>query len=54
MVPMWRAGLTWSAMQVDYQRILRVLADRRRRRLGHGSLTCQEMAAALAETSSSR
>lgn len=42
MVPMWRAGLAWSALSVDYQRILRVLADRDR--LGQGSLSCQEMA----------
>ncbi|AUY48326.1 hypothetical protein [Streptomyces sp. CB01881] len=41
-VPMWRAGLAWSALSVDYQRILQVLADRNR--LGQGSLTCQEMA----------
>ncbi|MCX5195796.1 hypothetical protein OOK31_18170 [Streptomyces sp. NBC_00249] len=42
-VPMWRAGLGWSALPVDYQRILRVLADRDR--LGQGPLSCQEMAA---------
>ncbi|MGW3046264.1 hypothetical protein ACWC9T_41305 [Kitasatospora sp. NPDC001159] len=42
-VPMWRAGLAWSALSVDYQRILQVLADRNR--LGQGPLTCQEMAA---------
>ncbi|WP_405364569.1 hypothetical protein [Kitasatospora sp. NBC_00039] len=42
-VPMWRAGLAWSVLSVDYQRILRVLADRER--LGQGPLTCQEMAA---------
>ncbi|MFE5587338.1 hypothetical protein [Kitasatospora sp. NPDC056531] len=42
-VPMWRAGLTWSALSVDYQRIVQVLADRNR--LGQGPLTCQEMAA---------
>ncbi|MDQ1072433.1 hypothetical protein QFZ32_007873 [Streptomyces canus] len=41
-VPMWRAGLAWSALSVDYQRILRVLADRDR--LGQGSRSCQEMA----------
>ncbi|GAB2722783.1 hypothetical protein [Kitasatospora kifunensis] len=44
-VPMWRAGLAWSALSVDYQRILRVLADRDR--LGQGPLTCQEMAVAF-------
>lgn len=44
-VPMWRAGLAWSALSVDYQRILRVLANRGR--LGHGPLPCQEMAAAF-------
>ncbi|MCX5096692.1 hypothetical protein OOK36_49895 [Streptomyces sp. NBC_00365] len=43
MVPMWRAGLAWSALSVDYQRILQALADRNR--LGQGPLTCQEMAA---------
>jgi hypothetical protein len=42
-VPMWRAGLVWSALSADYQRILQVLADRSR--LGQGPLTCQEMAA---------
>jgi hypothetical protein len=44
-VPMWRAGLAWSALSQDYQRILRVLADRHR--LGQGPLTCQEMAFAF-------
>jgi len=43
MVPMWRAGLSWAALSVDYQRILQALADRNR--LGQGPLTCQEMAA---------
>ncbi|MFJ1709838.1 hypothetical protein [Kitasatospora sp. NPDC088346] len=42
-VPMWRAGLAWSALSVDYQRVLQALADRSR--LGQGPLTCQEMAA---------
>ncbi|MEU1566573.1 hypothetical protein ABZ504_40360 [Streptomyces mirabilis] len=42
-VPVWREGLAWSALSVDYQRILKVLADRAR--LGQGPLTCQEMAA---------
>ncbi|MFF2954918.1 hypothetical protein ACFVVU_26665 [Kitasatospora sp. NPDC057965] len=42
MVPVWHAGLAWSALSVDYQRILRALADRDR--LGQGPLTCQEMA----------
>ncbi|WP_086829404.1 hypothetical protein [Streptomyces sp. NRRL B-24572] len=42
-VPMWRAGLAWSALPVDYQRVLQALADRSR--LGQGPLTCQEMAA---------
>src|SRR3954447_23983277 len=27
-VPMWREGLAWSVLSVDYQRILRTLADR--------------------------
>ncbi|MFK0160848.1 hypothetical protein ACIQVK_53585 [Streptomyces sp. NPDC090493] len=40
-VPMWRAGLAWSALSVDYQRILRVLADRER--LGQRPGSCQEM-----------
>jgi len=40
-VPMWRAGLAWSALSVDYQRILRVLADRER--LGQRPFSCQEM-----------
>ena len=44
-VPMWRAGLVWSALSVDYQRIVQALADRER--LGQGPLTCQEMAAAF-------
>ncbi|MDX3354804.1 hypothetical protein PV703_16125 [Streptomyces sp. ME01-24h] len=42
-VPVWRQGLARSALSVDYQRILQVLADRAR--LGQGPLTCQEMAA---------
>jgi hypothetical protein len=41
-VPVWRAGLAWSALSVDYQRVLQALADRNR--LGEGPLTCQEMA----------
>ncbi|MBL3671510.1 hypothetical protein JL475_37660 [Streptomyces sp. M2CJ-2] len=44
-VPVWHEGLAWSVLSVDYQRILRVLADRAR--LGQGPLTCQEMAAAF-------
>ncbi|MEV6735253.1 hypothetical protein [Streptomyces sp. NPDC051364] len=44
-VPMWRVGLAWSALSVDYQRILRVLSDRGR--LGQGPLTCREMAVAF-------
>jgi hypothetical protein len=43
MVPVWRAGLSWSAVSVDYQRILQAPADRDY--LGQGPLTCQEMAA---------
>ncbi|MFD3869545.1 hypothetical protein [Streptomyces sp. NPDC058623] len=42
-VPVWRAGLAWSALSVDNQRILQALSDRNR--LGQGALTCQEMAA---------
>ncbi|MEV8603166.1 hypothetical protein AB0465_25215 [Streptomyces griseoviridis] len=42
-VPAWRQGLAWSALSVDYQRILTALADRDR--LHQGPLTCQEMAA---------
>lgn len=42
-VPMWREGLAWSALSLDYQRVLKALADRAR--LGQGPLTCQEMAA---------
>lgn len=42
-VPMWRAGLSWAALSVDYQRILQALADRNR--FGQCPLTCQEMAA---------
>ncbi|TQE31831.1 hypothetical protein SipoB123_00775 [Streptomyces ipomoeae] len=42
-VPVWREGLAWSVLSVDYQRILNALADRAR--LGQGPLTCQEMAA---------
>ncbi|MFD9411264.1 hypothetical protein ACFWBN_30165 [Streptomyces sp. NPDC059989] len=44
-VPMWRAGLAWSALSLDYQRILRVLSDQGH--LGQGPLTCQEMAKAF-------
>ena len=43
LVPMWREGLAWSVLSVDYQRILTALADRHR--LHQGPLTCQEMAA---------
>ncbi|MER5913629.1 hypothetical protein ABT124_24845 [Streptomyces sp. NPDC001982] len=42
-VPVWREGLAWSALSLDYQRILKALADRAR--LGQGPVTCQEMAA---------
>ncbi|MFE0732811.1 hypothetical protein [Streptomyces antibioticus] len=42
-VPVWRQGLAWSVLSVDYQRILTALADRDR--LHQGPLTCQEMAA---------
>ena len=42
-VPVWREGLAWSALSVDYQRILQALSDRAR--LHQGPLTCQEMAA---------
>jgi hypothetical protein len=41
-VPVWREGLAWSMLSVDYQRILTTLTDRAR--LGQGPLTCQEMA----------
>ncbi|WP_405550262.1 hypothetical protein OG215_35825 [Streptomyces globisporus] len=41
-VPVWRQGLAWSVLSVDYQRILQALADRSR--LHQGPLTCQEMA----------
>ncbi|WP_405842618.1 hypothetical protein [Streptomyces sp. NBC_01518] len=44
-VPMWREGLAWSVLSVDYQRILQALADRAR--LHQGPLTCQEMTAAF-------
>jgi hypothetical protein len=40
-VPMWREGLAWSVLSVDYQRILTTLADRHR--LHQGALTCQEL-----------
>ncbi|WP_405652093.1 hypothetical protein [Streptomyces sp. NBC_00019] len=41
-VPVWREGLAWSVLSVDYQRILTALADRHR--LRQGALTCQELA----------
>jgi hypothetical protein len=44
-VPVWREGLAWSVLSVDYERILQALADRHR--LHQGPLTCQEMAAAF-------
>jgi hypothetical protein len=44
-VPVWREGLAWSALSLDYQRILKALADRDL--LHQGPLTCQEMAAAF-------
>ncbi|MEH0421406.1 hypothetical protein [Streptomyces sp. B21-083] len=42
-VPVWREGLAWSVLSVDYQRILQSLAERVR--LHQGPLTCQKMAA---------
>jgi hypothetical protein len=44
-VPVWREGLAWSALSVDYQRMLTALAERAR--LGQGPMTCQEMAASF-------
>ncbi|MGG2459730.1 hypothetical protein ACO0M4_41035 [Streptomyces sp. RGM 3693] len=44
-VPVWHQGLAWSALSVDYQRILQTLTDRHR--LGQGPLTCQEMTQAF-------
>ncbi|MFG2557015.1 hypothetical protein [Streptomyces sp. NPDC048581] len=41
-VPVWREGMAWSVLSVDYQRILTALADRHR--LDQGPLTCQELA----------
>ncbi|RPE38231.1 hypothetical protein EDD90_1109 [Streptomyces sp. Ag109_O5-1] len=41
-VPVWREGLAWSVLSVDYQRILEALADRHR--LRQGPLTCEELA----------
>jgi hypothetical protein len=41
-VPVWREGLAWSVLSVDYQRILQALADRDQ--LHQGPLTCQELA----------
>ncbi|MFJ4790691.1 hypothetical protein [Streptomyces sp. NPDC088794] len=41
-VAVWREGLAWSVLSVDYQRILTALADRDR--LHQGPLTCQELA----------
>jgi hypothetical protein len=41
-VPVWREGLAWSVLSVDYQRILQALADCDR--LHQGPLTCQELA----------
>ncbi|MEU5524926.1 hypothetical protein ABZ759_30845 [Streptomyces sp. NPDC047860] len=41
-VPVWRPGLVWSVLSVDYQRIVRIAADRDR--LKKGPITCQEMA----------
>ncbi|MDR3079311.1 MAG: hypothetical protein LBV60_00010 [Streptomyces sp.] len=40
-VPVWREGLAWSVLSVDYQRILTALADRQR--LHQGPLICQEL-----------
>jgi hypothetical protein len=44
-VPVWRQGLAWSVLSVDYQRILQTVAERVR--LHQGPLTCQEMATAF-------
>lgn len=43
--PVWRPGLAWSVLSVDYQRVITVLAERVR--LGQGPMTCQEMAVAF-------
>jgi hypothetical protein len=45
-VPVWREGLSWSVLSVDYQRILQAVWERLR--LGQGPLTCQELAAGFA------
>ncbi|WP_406411640.1 hypothetical protein [Streptomyces sp. NBC_01614] len=42
-VPVWREGLGWAMLSVDYRRILQALTDRHD--LRQGPLTCQEMAA---------
>ncbi|GGL86961.1 hypothetical protein GCM10010095_84630 [Streptomyces anthocyanicus] len=44
-VPVWREGLVRTALSVDFQRFLAVLAGRVR--LGQGPLTCQETASAF-------
>ncbi|MEO3756647.1 hypothetical protein [Streptomyces sp. B6B3] len=41
-VPVWREGLSWAVLSVDYQRIQQALTERVR--LGRGPATCQEMA----------
>lgn len=38
-VPVWREGLAWSVLSVDYQRILQAVGDRGL--LGQGPPTCQ-------------
>ncbi|MFE7927605.1 hypothetical protein ACFU6S_02520 [Streptomyces sp. NPDC057456] len=44
-VSVWREGLAWSVLSVDYQRVPQALAYRSR--LHQEPLTCQEMAAAF-------
>ncbi|MFI6645327.1 hypothetical protein [Streptomyces sp. NPDC050504] len=41
-VPVWREGLAWSVLSVDYQRILEALVERHR--ILQRPLTCQELA----------
>ncbi|MET8129437.1 hypothetical protein ABZV67_35970 [Streptomyces sp. NPDC005065] len=41
-VPVWREGLAWSVLSLEYQRILEALADQHR--LHQGPLNCQELA----------
>lgn len=46
-VPVWREGMAWSVLSVDYQRMLWALADRRRLHQGPLTLRVPNITSAL-------